>query len=169
MLKTVHGKTIISLEATPLGSGGEGDVYRITEPSQHSTDVAKLLKPEKIDPSKLETKERLSKLEYLIANPPVLVNMHSVIWPSDLLALNNRFCGYIMPTAVKGQKLTILTLPDIKRKYQQDWGRFDHKRPGSEGLRVKLCFNIAAALSQIHAAKRYVLVDLKPDNIVINS
>lgn len=167
MLKTVYGKAALRIEDTPLGSGGEGDVYRVTEPQQHRGDVAKLLKPDKIDPSRADTRERLKKLEYLIANPPVLMNQHSVIWPSDLVEEHGRFCGYVMPTAVKGQKLTILTLPDIKRKYQQDWGRFDHKRPGSESLRIKLCFNIAAALSQIHAAKRYVLVDLKPDNILV--
>lgn len=167
MIRTTKGQTALELEETPLGSGGEGDVYRIKAPGQHSGDVAKILKPDKTDPSRPETKDRLRKLEYLIANPPALVNSHSVIWPSDTISLNGRFAGYIMPTAVKGQKLTILTLPEVKKRYQQDWGRFDHRKKGSEDLRVKLCFNIAAALSQIHAAKRYVLVDLKPDNILV--
>jgi len=49
----------------------------------------------------------------------------------------------------------------------KEWNKFSFQTPGSIEARLKLCFNISAALSQIHSFGSYVLVDMKPDNVIV--
>lgn len=72
----------------------------------------------------------------------------------------------LMPFA-KGDKLVILCTNKIPKKHRQRFERFSFQRPDAFQLRLKVCFNIAVAVYQVHQTQRYVLVDLKPDNILI--
>lgn len=155
--------TIIEIENTPFASGGEADVYEILSPINYTKQVLKIYKTEK------RTKSKEDKINFLVANKPNLVPLndhHSVIWPIHLAHISNKFVGYTMPKA-SGIKLELLCHPKLPKNLPKEWEKFSFQTPGSIEARLKLCFNISAALSQIHSFGSYVLVDMKPDNIIV--
>ncbi len=153
-------KETIKLNAKPFAGGGEGDLYKISSPYKFKNYVAKIYHPHKL------SDHRESKILFLINNPPVGLT-GAVIWASDAIYdSKNKFAGFIMPF-VKGKKLEILCLGKLPRKINSIWERFDLKNPQAFNYRLRICFNLAAAVYQIHATNKYVLVDLKPDNIII--
>lgn len=162
-----HAKEWIQLSDKPFAGGGEGNLYHIISPVKYQRKyVAKIYHPHKL------TEERAKKIDYLSTYPPQLnlgrtVEHATVVWCTDVLLDKKTFVGFIMPYT-KGEKLEILCTPKIPRKQRQDWKRFDFKQ-GEQALnyRLKLGFNICAAIHQVHKMERYVLVDMKPDNIVI--
>lgn len=130
--------------------------------------MAKLYHPHKI------SAEREQKINYLIQYPPEIQGENadghpSVTWVKDALYLDNAFRGFLMPYT-QGEKLEILTTPQIPRKHRNHWRRFDRQK-SKDALRLRqlLGFNICIAIQQVHALGRYVLVDMKPDNIVVQS
>jgi serine/threonine protein kinase len=62
-----------------------------------------------------------------------------------------------------------LCLPMVPPELGAEWHKFDSRHPNVFKNRLTLCANIAAALFQIHEAKQYTLVDLKPQNILVRS
>ena len=153
----------IILENTPFASGGEGDIFRIVSPNKYRGYVVKIYHPEK------RTREKESKVRFLLNNPPEIMNNNghsSVVWVSGIIYSDKGFVGLMMPFA-KGDKLVILCSAKIPKKYRNKWARFSLKSPKAMELRLKACFNIAAAVFQIHQTGQYVLVDLKPDNVLI--
>ncbi len=158
----------VSLSAKPFAGGGEGNLYKITAPKELRKYVAKLYHPHKLTPV------REKKINYLAAYPPIQSDENagahnSVIWVKDSLYDKGRFVGFIMPYT-EGEKLEILCTPKIPKKLRQEWARFDFKKsPKAMDMRLKLSFNICAAIHQVHSIERYVLVDMKPDNIVIQT
>lgn len=155
--------TALTLELRPFASGGEGDLYKITNPTSFLNQVVKIYKPEK------RTKERESKTEFLAENRPSIQiqdGHHSVIWVNQLIYDNGLFCGFTMPIA-KGEKLELLCHPKLSPTLNGDWSKFDFLNSKALELRLKLCFNIAVALFHIHKLDNYVLVDMKPENIIV--
>lgn len=158
----------ITLSAKPFAGGGEGNLYKIIAPQKLRKYVAKLYHQHKLSP----TRER--KIKYLSTYPPTQSDENagahnSVIWVKDALYDKGKFVGFIMPYT-EGEKLEILCTPKIPRKIRREWARFDFKKsPKALEMRLKLSFNICAAIHQVHAMERYVLVDMKPDNIVIQT
>jgi serine/threonine protein kinase len=153
----------LTLEDAPFASGGEGELYRIIAPSAYKSSVAKLYFKEK------RTAKQEEKIKYLIENPPELAQQEghqAVIWLEDSAYEAGNFIGFIMPFA-KGAKLEILCSNRIPKQFVNDWKRFSLKVPAARDLRLKICFNIATAVYKIHKTQKYVLVDLKPDNIII--
>lgn len=166
--KLENSGTWITLSAKPFAGGGEGNLYKITSPREYRRYVAKLYHPHKL------TKKREQKINYLATYAPVQSKENtgadnSVIWVKDALYDKKRFVGFIMPYT-EGEKLEILCTPKIPKKLRREWARFDFKQsPKALDWRLKLCFNICAAIHQVHKMERYVLVDMKPDNIVIQT
>lgn len=160
--------TWVTLSAKPFAGGGEGNLYKIVAPKALRKYVAKLYHPHKL------TATREEKINYLAAYPPMQSDENagahnSVIWVQDALYDNGKFVGFIMPYT-EGEKLEILTTPKIPKKIRREWARFDFKKsPKALDMRLKLSFNICAAIHQVHSMERYVLVDMKPDNIVIQT
>lgn len=155
--------TIIEIGNTPFASGGEAEIFEILSPPNYSKQVLKIYKPEK------RTKLKEEKLKYLINNKPNLIpqnDHHSVIWPIHLAYTSNNFLGYTMPKA-SGIKLELLCHPKLPINLKKEWDKFSFHTPGAIEARLKLCFNISAALSQIHSFGSYVLVDMKPDNVMV--
>jgi hypothetical protein len=155
--------TVIEIDNTPFAGGGEADVYEISSPINYTKQVLKIYKTEK------RTKSKENKINFLITNKPNLVPLndhHSVIWPIHLAYISNKFVGYTMPKA-SGIKLELLCHPKIPKNLSKEWDKFSFQTPGSIDARLKLCFNISAALSQIHSFGSYVLVDMKPDNVIV--
>ncbi|MBL4649507.1 MAG: hypothetical protein JKY03_07225, partial [Aureispira sp.] len=157
-----ESRTVIELAATAFAGGGEGDLYKIESPAAYRNYVAKLYHPHKISP------EREKKTQYLIDHPPVgLSENGSIVWIKDALYTKDyKFAGFIMPFA-KGKKLELLCLGKLPKKIGKNWQRFDLKNSGALQYRLRICFNLAAAIYQMHATDHYVLVDMKPENILI--
>jgi serine/threonine protein kinase len=159
---------LVTLSAKHFAGGGEGNLYKITAPQKLRKYVAKLYHPHKLSPTREE------KINYLAAYPPIQSAENggahnSVIWVKDALYDNGRFVGFIMPYT-EGEKLEILCTPKIPKKIRREWARFDFKKsPKALDMRLKLSFNICAAIHQVHSMERYVLVDMKPDNIIIQT
>lgn len=149
------------LSKKPFASGGEGHLYKIISPHSFAQSVVKIYHPNKLSP----TKE--AKIDYLLEHPPKEAHKASIVWVQDSIRdTQGNFLGFIMPF-VQGEKLEILCLPKLPKKLANTWYRFHEDANDSLDLRLKVCYNLAAAIHQIHASKRYVLVDLKPDNVII--
>lgn len=158
-----NDKVELILEDEPFASGGEGNIYRIKTPTKYRKFVAKLYHAPK------RTPQRQRKVEYLVKNPPfdnTNRRHHSLIWPLGTLFERSGFAGILLPFA-QGEKLELLCTPKIHKRHQAKWGRFDLRRPDALSLRLKICFNIAVAVHEVHSTDHYVLVDLKSDNIII--
>jgi len=161
-LKLKNGTEILVSEV-PFASGGEGDLFDIVYPENYRNQVVKVYKPEK------QTKERENKIEYLISNPPkvqVQDGHHSIIWVNQSVYEGNKFVGFIMHKA-KGEKLEYLCHQKMPNNLGVIWRKFDFQNPEAIAIRKKLCFNIAVAIFQIHTLGNYVLVDMKPENIMV--
>ena len=159
----------IEINDTPLGKGGQGAVHNIIT-SKYSADYC--IKIYIRDAEKMH-----KKIEYMVAHPPqnICDTSFRICWPVAL-AYNSRkeFIGYMMPLAFpKGHNLTILSvyrskpLSQLKRfKNKVEWhNKYELDSPDGIVNRVKMLCNIAIALHSIHSTGRYVLVDLKPENI----
>jgi len=163
-IKAINQAVII--EDSPFASGGEGELFKILSPSGLSNCVAKVFHLNKRDP------EKEAKIEYLLQHPPVfegVLDEQPIVWVKHILHdAQGSFVGFLMPKAT-GEKLEILTSPKLPKYLGKEWSRF--KLGGDEALRLRLkvCYNLAAALRMVHATGKYVLVDLKPDNILIKS
>lgn len=156
----------LTLSSKPFAGGGEGNLYKITSPRELRHYVAKLYHPNKL------SADRERKINYLAEYPPSAFDQRdgehaAVVWVKDAIYQRDKFVGFIMPYT-SGEKLEILCTLKIPRKLQSEWKRFDFKN-GEKALdlRLKLCFNICSAIHQVHSVERYVLVDMKPDNILI--
>ena len=156
----------VVIHDTPFASGGEGEVYHILQPTALKNCVAKIFHPNKID------EDKRKKINYLIQNAPVFegsANDQPIVWVKHALHnANGDFVGFLMPKAT-GEKLEILTAPKLPKYLGKEWNRFRLGGDDALRLRLKVCYNLAAALRTIHATGKYVLVDLKPDNVLIKS
>ncbi len=160
---TKYSKEKIKISDKPMASGGEGAIYAIASPRSYRHLVAKIFYPNK------RTKEREQKMQYLLEHPPIhfTKGQHSSIgWVQDLVYKDNRFLGILL-IKIAGKKLTKLTLAKLPRRADKAWQRFSFQDPNALQLRLRTCFNLAVAIYQIHKSEQYVLVDLKPDNILM--
>ncbi len=156
----------IELAATPLASGGEGSLYRIESPNGYQHLVAKIYHPKK------RTELRYKKILYLHEHPPKAFTDDqpiTLVWPKQLLFDElGQFIGFLMPL-VHGEKLELLCLPQIPKKHSQEWDAYEFAVDIKRKKRLDLCYKIAQAIYQIHSTERYILVDMKPDNIIVHS
>lgn len=147
----------------PFARGGEAEIYEILAPGNYTQQVLKVYNAEKRNKAKEE------KLRYLIGHKPNFSDAnghHSVIWPLHLASKGGQFVGYTMHKAT-GEKLELLCHAKLPKNLEKTWGKFAFQSPNAIDARLKLCFNLAAALAQIHAFGNYVLVDMKPENIMV--
>ena len=154
----------LELEAKPFAGGGAGQVYH-AETDSGVVYCVKLLTKQK--------PEDLAKLAYMVENPPNSLKQGwgQICWPLDLVAKTKGSMpvGYVMPMALKDScQVTNLTYP---RWPGRDRPRLAEKvdRTSPEGLnnRIKIAYNISAAVREIHAMG-HVFVDLKPQNIMLS-
>ncbi|WP_052592827.1 hypothetical protein [Aureispira sp. CCB-QB1] len=160
---TKYSKEKIKISDKPFASGGEGAIYAIASPRTYSYMVAKIYYPEK------RTAEREAKMQYLMQHPPITFSKNqapSIGWVQDLVYKDKQFIGILL-LKIEGKKLTKLTLSKLPRKADKAWQRFAFQQPNALKLRLRTCFNLAVVIHQIHASGQYVLVDLKPDNILM--
>lgn len=102
--------------------------------------------------------------------PSILASKsHIVCWVREVIYDKGEFVGFLMPMAfAQSIQLYELCTPKIRNSINSIWSKkFD--RNSKEGIvaRLKLCTNIAVAIQTIHSLNNYVLVDLKPQNILV--
>jgi hypothetical protein len=163
-LKTIRGQNII-VEDTPLASpGAEGSVHRITSPITFKHDCVKIY-------FKKIRKERESKVQYMAYNPPAELQgkNYRICWVKEAIFEVDEFAGFIMPLAYPDSiHLYDLCTARIKKDLGNIWHqRYDRTTKKGIEARFKLCVNIASAIHAVHSMQRYVVVDMKPQNILI--
>ena len=159
-------KEKITLDEVALSSGGEGAVYKIKTPSTYSNAYCV-----KIYYDKKRTKERRQKIDFMVKNPPKMIerNGSKIGWPIDVVLLDGEFAGFMMPMAFpNSKKLTILTGLTLSKRLDSTWQKYDRKL-GKYSLvaRMKLINNISIPIFLLHDTGMYVLQDFKPDNVLI--
>lgn len=154
---------VVDLEYKPFASGGEGLLYQVSKPNTWRHCVAKIIYPHK------RTSQKEAKLLYLLEHPPCLQQQPSISWVQELLYdKEGSFVGFLMPH-VTGEKLEILTSSKLPKHLGVEWQRLCLGNLQALRLRLKICYNIALVVHRLHATNRYVLVDLKPDNLLVKS
>lgn len=166
-----HGKKFsIEIEDKPISGGGQGNIYRISYPDELSDCCVKLYKTEK------HAKENENRLKYMINNRPDYTEMQKIriCWPDYLLySKNKNFVGYIMPLAFnESRDLKIIETytfnQTIAQKYPKykNWNKFDYSNKDGFKRRLQMIKNWALAVDIIHKTKKYVLIDIKPENVL---
>lgn len=160
------GKVKVRLETKPLASGGEGEVFRVVGPTSMIGQCAKIYFPQQ------RTSDREMKIKYISLNAPaqVMGRPFMLCFPTEPLYDNNsKFVGFLMPEAFKGSiQLYQLVTTKINQKLPLKWHqKYDRGTKTGIENRLKLCVNIASAVYTIHQTQNFVLVDFKPQNVLI--
>lgn len=143
------------LEAEPLGTGGEADVYAV--PGQAAI-VAKVYhKP---------TPEQADKLKVMLAAPPddpMAKSGHaSIAWPTARLLKSGdaeRFAGFLMPRIDQARHINEFYIPKSR---QQQCPLFHY------GYLMRTARNLAAAVRAVHD-RGYVIGDLSGANLLVTA
>jgi DNA-binding helix-hairpin-helix protein with protein kinase domain len=136
-------------------------LYHVKLPQGKSW-VAKIYHPNK------RGAERAAKMLYLQANNPYDERQNTA-WILDLLDDEaGNFVGILMPF-LRGEKLEVLCSAKLPRKLKGVWHRYEREQVGALTARMKLGAQLASAVAQLHASQHYVLVDLKPDNVLVQT
>ncbi len=156
---------IIQLTQPHFAAGGEGQVYFIKDSLKYQNCCAKIYFKNKINTN------RQDKLQYMVLNPPpnLMSSGYRICWPLSILFNEKGFCGFIMPLAFKNSESPYeLCNPKINAKLSSYWHQ-KYRRDTDLGRlsRLKLCVNIAIAVHAIHTTARYILLDLKPQNLLV--
>ena len=159
-----YKKRQFTIENKPMHSGGEGSIHPVI--SSGESLVAKIYH----HTTKKEEAHR--KILFMVNNPPFNNAprhiQEAIIWPLDLLYDNGRFAGYVMPRVDSGVNLFPLILPGMPHLMNQSqWQKFSTTNPDALLVRMKLGYNLARAIHLLHQSGKYVLVDMKPENVLI--
>lgn len=159
-------RTTIQLEERPLAApGGEGSVHRVMYSSTYPNHCAKIYHVQK------RNLARKQKIEFMVKNkPPMLSTANYIIcFPLEMIYdYRKNFIGFIMPLAFQeSEKLYELTTTKIAPRLNLYWSKFERTTKSGIEKRLKVCVNIARAIHDIHQTKKYVIVDYKPQNILI--
>ena len=160
MYTTLSGKEI-SLNKK-IAKGGEGEVFEILGDRDNCI---------KIYHEHIRSKEKEGKLKYMVLNPPSDLQgiTYKICWPKDVIYKEGEFVGFLMPKAFDDSLLPYhLCQPLIPKKLSSQWHTtFDRKTFKGITSRLKLSVNIVAVVNRIHNNKRYIIVDLKPQNLLV--
>ena len=138
----INGATY-RLNPTPIGSGGEGDIYRI---SGTAGKVAKIYKPGAM------SQDLEEKLKQMVSRPPNASVLSQVAWPLDVVYDNSgQCCGFVMPELEINAELG-------------DVYKYPSTLPLSTQQKINIAQNICAVISEVHQAG-YVFGDFNPRNI----
>ena len=141
--------TTYQVTGVPIGSGGEGDIYRVTDADGGGGRVAKLYRSEAV------SRELEEKLKLMVQNPPNASVLSQVAWPLDVVYEGGRFRGFIM------QELKInAELGDVYK--------YPSVLPLSTKQKMTIAQNICAVIAEVHKAG-YVFGDFNPRNIGLDT
>jgi len=155
-----------------LGKGGQARVFKIQTRGYEDYCLKKFIREE-------DARKNYDRIAYMIQNPPqnfMGSSSFRICWPTAFAYdMQKNFIGYIMPLAFPDSRdLKILEVYNAKPISQQakykkypDW--FDkYELDTDKGLknRIKMLCNWAIAIYSLHETHKYVIVDLKPENVM---
>lgn len=164
---------VIELNPVPLAaSGGEGAVFLIVNSNEYPNHCVKIYKDEILKkPEKIDLKRK--KVQYLISHRPpnYLHEDHFMFcWPIQTIHdLSGNFIGFIMPLAfTESEKLYELSTLNMHRRFDQHWKKWDRSSTIGFKARLGICNRVAFAVYCLHKWEKFIIADLKPQNILIN-
>ncbi len=155
---------VITVEDKHFASGGEGKVHKIISPDKYLNCCVKLYE------SKYRNQTRQAKIEFLIKNAPAHLQNDDfmVCFPQELVFIDQQFAGFIMQLAFEDSiQLESLCTPSIRSVYTLHQN-FDRKLFDAFHKRLQLCLNLAVPIHLVHSLNKYVFVDIKPQNILVD-
>lgn len=162
---------VITVANKPFSEGGQGKVYNILTPKFEEYCL-------KYYKGSL-AKANYERIKFMIENPPHNIMDNDgfrICWPTAFAYDENKnFIGYIMPLAFpKSRDLIILSTYNAKPISQQpryrkcpEW--FDkYELDTSSGMqnRIKMLCNWIIAIESVHQTGKYVIIDMKPENVM---
>ncbi len=161
----IHNDELIRLETgAALGSGGEGAVYPILQPSQWRGFCVK----EYIDRYKNAEKE--AKLQFMIDNPPAQLDspQGKLCWPVTIAydAGFSEFVGFVMPLAYSDSQQLYLLSNLNNRRLEGAWQNYFDQSSDSFDKRLEIGVNLCAVITLMYQSDNYTIVDFKPENIM---
>jgi len=177
-VKTNNGIEL-TLASTPFKKGGEGSIYKIVSPSTYQSSCVKIYKnfdnPNPRMTSEIRKYEE--KIKFIINNQPSHISStkYSLAWCKELVYDSRGiFLGFVMPIIFPNENsitLNLLTQIDLHPRIRNDvnWEKFKNTNPNYFSNRLQLCANLARAIHTIHSIGNYVLIDFKPENIIITN
>ena len=153
------------IEDNPMGKGGEGLVYKIPSLPAY---CAKIYYQDKRD----EIRKR--KLQFMINHAPeeLITANYIICWPTKLIFdRKGSFLGFVMPLAFPNSMLCYnICRMKIPFDVSPIWNNC-YDRQSKQGIinRLKILVNIAVPVHAIHTLKNYVLVDFKPQNLLVTN
>lgn len=174
-MKLKTGKGIfIEIEDKCFVKGGQGGLHKITSRSINTPLVAKVYfdaisASRHANKSNKKIANMQKRLEYMVNHNPFAKSpdyiKRAFTWPVDtIFDVNGYFIGYLMPLIENSIKLTKLSSGIVLKS---QWDKFNISHPYSLNTRLKVCYNIAQALEELHKSKTYTVVDLKTDNLLL--
>ncbi|WCL81398.1 hypothetical protein PPO43_15590 [Saprospira sp. CCB-QB6] len=155
-------KEKINLASKPLAEGGEGKLFAIRTPKRYQTSLAKIYHPNKLDEG------RIKKISYLLEHPIEQEERPFFVWPQQLLSdKEGKGRGFLMPL-VEGKKLALFCLPKLPKSLATNWAQYDFSHKKGRENRLKVAYQLAYALYLLQRGGEYVLVDFKPENILLH-
>lgn len=159
---------LIRLANAPFSSGGEGEVRTVERAPARFTNVCAKIYHQQKQSAKIE-----QKINFMVSNPPAQIsgNGFMIGWP--LAAIYNssaKFIGFLMPIApTESKQLVNLTAKNLSKKLAPIWHQKYDRALGKDSLiaRLKLINNISIPIHLLHDTGKYVLKDLKPQNILV--
>lgn len=167
-VKLSNGETLTLNNSAILGKGAEGIVYHIKKPAKYAKAYCiKLYRSE----TKAESME--SKIIYMSKNKPATNSFVNLCWPEQAVYYCNKFKGYLMPLAFENSRNLLeikpLNFKDRPQLPQVFKDKFDLQSERGIVGRLKLCTNLAATFYMLHQTQKYIVVDMKPDNVLITA
>lgn len=145
-----------------IAKGGEGTIF----------DVDKYTCA-KIYLQNTKKKYKQDKLSYMISNPPPEIegDNYKICWPKDIIYKKGEFAGFLMSKSFDNSLLPyhlcqLKMPPNLEKKWHNI---YDRESQSGIISRLKLCVNIIAAVNRVHKGNKYIIVDLKPQNLLVTA
>jgi DNA-binding helix-hairpin-helix protein with protein kinase domain len=152
--ETDTNQTITIIEKIDGGRGGEGEVWKTNIPG-HLV---------KIFHDKLRTPELHRKLEILVKQSPQIDSPYNnhipCAWPKNIIFESGKMVGCLIPL-VK-QPLSLVDIYSVKSRTKTKAISFSFKQA------LLLCIELSRIMDYLHQ-NEYVIGDMKPQNILVNS
>ena len=162
MYKTLSEKEIIP--GKKIAKGGEGEVYEVLGDRNNCV---------KIYYNHVRSLEKEKKIKYMVLNPPENLEgvTHRICWPKEVVYEEGKFVGFLMSKAFDDSLLPYhLCQPLLPEKLSSQWHTtFDRKTFKGITSRLKLSVNIVVIVNRIHSTNKYIIVDLKPQNLLVTA
>ncbi len=159
------------IDDVPFARGGEGSLHAFADGPDRCV-VKRYARTSLSD-------TRRQRVHWLIGHPPQRVDTQlaprsqlAMAWPQAEVTLpNGDFIGITIPRVRGAVRLSELTAHPrtVSTRLGIRWQPWELSSSMALRLRMLVARRIAQLVSALHATRRYVVVDLKPDNVLVNA